>query len=91
MQKTAEVREQMVACRRFLNVIKRHLADQMEAAKMLHFDAEEAEIRACARVPDMVKSSAAKVFSTWCVYFWSCLGYIYGIYIYIYMYIYVYI
>ena len=65
MEQTAVIREQMVACRRFLNVIKRHFSQEMQRAQIPYTDPESAAEHQCLLVPETVKKTAAKVYSSW--------------------------
>jgi predicted lactoylglutathione lyase len=44
MFQITEIREQMVSCRRFLNVLKKHFADLVKRAKLPYQDPEESAI-----------------------------------------------
>ncbi len=65
MEQTAVIREQMVACRRFLNVIKRHFSQEMQRAQIPYTDPESSAEHQCLLVPEPVKKTAAKVYSSW--------------------------
>ena len=67
LQSTAEIREQMVVWRRFLNVVKRHWSDKKKSGEDITIhDPEEEDIRHIETlVPDLVKTTAEKVFSSW--------------------------
>ena len=66
LQSTAEIREQMVVWRRFLNVVKRHWSDKKKSGEDITIhDPEEEDIRHIETlVPDLVKTTAEKVFSS---------------------------